>query len=195
MALTADQWNEIAVLYKVGDLSIRDIAAQFGITHGAIQQRAKRENWERGSLKSMVNQLAATSSQISQMIGAEQAPIVSKIIRDKAQLKNIITDIFGDAIELQQTIVAGTLSKLHRGEIDELQAAKVLQSLGLGMDSISKLSGISTVDAEPLQDNKLQVTFVSVGDVMLDENSNTMRDANGNLMRHGGKMNLKTFGD
>ena len=162
MALIANQWNEIAVLYKVGDLSIRDIAAQFGITHGAIQQRAKRENWERGSLKSMVNQLAATSSQISQMVSAEQAPIVSKIIRDKAQLKNMITDIFGDAIELQQTIVAGTLSKLHRGEIDELQAAKVLQSLGLGMDGISKLSGISTVEADDPQDDKLVINIIGV---------------------------------
>ena len=110
----------------------------------------------------MVNQLAATSSQISQMVSAEQAPIVSKIIRDKAQLKNMITDIFGDAIELQQTIVAGTLSKLHRGEIDELQAAKVLQSLGLGMDGISKLSGISTVEADDPQDDKLVINIIGV---------------------------------
>ncbi len=141
MALTNEEWNEIAVLYKVGEMPIRDIAAQFGITHGAIQQRAKRENWERGSLKTAVNQLAKQTSQISHMVTNHEAVIVNRIIKDKAELSAITTEITSDAVQLQRSIVSGTLNKLQSGVIDEMQAAKVLQSLGLTFDLSYELFG------------------------------------------------------
>lgn len=144
MALTNEEWNEIAVLYKVGEMPIRDIATQFGITHGAIQQRAKRENWERGSLKLAVNQLAKQTSQISQLVSEQEAPIVNKIIKDKAKLSEITTEVISDAIQLQQSIVKGTLNKLQSGVIDEMQAAKVLQSIGINFEVLSKVSGIAS---------------------------------------------------
>ncbi len=139
MALTNQEWEEIAVLYKLGEKSIREIAAQFGITHGAIQKRAKREKWQRGVIKTMVNEVAKTSSQIHHFINENEAKIVSRIIRDKAELSNLTTEIVSDAIQLQQSIVKGTLNKLQNGLIDELQASKVLQSLGLTFESIREL--------------------------------------------------------
>lgn len=139
MILTGKDWDEIAVLYKLGEMSIREIAKTYKITHGAIQQRAKRENWERGSLKSVVNELAKQTSHISHMVTPNEAQIVNRIIKDKAELSNITTEIASDAILLQQSIVKGALTKLQTGVIDEMQAARVLQTLGLTFDSIGEL--------------------------------------------------------
>ncbi|MGM8027206.1 hypothetical protein [Yersinia enterocolitica] len=46
MAQPAD-WEAIESAYRAGLMSIREIASQHGITHGAINKRAKRDNWER----------------------------------------------------------------------------------------------------------------------------------------------------
>lgn len=163
MALTATEWNEIAVLYKIGEVSIRDIATQFGITHGAIQQRAKRENWERGSLKSVVNQLAKQTSQISQLVTPEQVPIIGKIIRDKTELKEIVTNVISASVELQQAIINGTLIKLSNGIIDELQAARVIQSMGLSFETLAKTSGINLKDDNEQENNRIIVQIVEYG--------------------------------
>lgn len=40
-------WEAIESAYRAGLLSIREIASQHGITHGAINKRAKRDGWER----------------------------------------------------------------------------------------------------------------------------------------------------
>lgn len=79
MALTTTEWAEIEALYKIGEQSIRDIASQFGITHGAISSRAKRENWERGSLKKAVSDVVNSSNQINQLVTSEQLPIINSI--------------------------------------------------------------------------------------------------------------------
>lgn len=139
MALTATEWAEIEALYKIGEIPMRDIATKYGITHGAISARAKREKWERGSLKQAVNDMVNSSNQIIQMVTPDQAPIINQVVRDKLQLKSMVSNLIGDSIELQQNIISGTLTKLKNGLIDELQAAKVLQSIGVTFDSITKL--------------------------------------------------------
>ncbi|WP_314102731.1 hypothetical protein [uncultured Stenotrophomonas sp.] len=40
-------WERIEPSYRAGLLSVREIAAQHGITHGAINKRAKRDGWTR----------------------------------------------------------------------------------------------------------------------------------------------------
>lgn len=40
-------WERIEADYRAGLLSVREIAASQGITHGAINKRAKRDGWER----------------------------------------------------------------------------------------------------------------------------------------------------
>lgn len=44
---TAPDWERIEADYRAGVLSVREIAASQGITHGAINKRAKRDGWER----------------------------------------------------------------------------------------------------------------------------------------------------
>lgn len=44
---TPPDWELIESLYRAGVLSVREIAASQGITHGAINKRAKRDSWVR----------------------------------------------------------------------------------------------------------------------------------------------------
>ena len=39
-------WERIELEYRAGLLSVREIAASHGITHGAINKRSKRDGWE-----------------------------------------------------------------------------------------------------------------------------------------------------
>lgn len=47
----APDWERIEADYRAGVLSVREIAASQGITHGAINKRAKRDGWERNLAK------------------------------------------------------------------------------------------------------------------------------------------------
>jgi hypothetical protein len=40
-------WEAVSLRYRTGTESLRTIAADFGITEGAIRQRAKKEDWTR----------------------------------------------------------------------------------------------------------------------------------------------------
>lgn len=40
-------WDKIELAYRAGILTLREIADQHGISHGAINKRAKRDGWER----------------------------------------------------------------------------------------------------------------------------------------------------
>lgn len=40
-------WTAIEMQYRTSGVSVRNIAAQYGVTEGAIRQRAKKEGWER----------------------------------------------------------------------------------------------------------------------------------------------------
>lgn len=43
----AIDWERIEIEYRAGMLSLREIAASHGITHGAINKRAQRDGWTR----------------------------------------------------------------------------------------------------------------------------------------------------
>jgi len=43
----APDWERIEADYRAGVLSVREIAAEHGITEGAIRKRAKRDDWTR----------------------------------------------------------------------------------------------------------------------------------------------------
>jgi len=148
MALTDQEWIEIETLYKIGERPMRDIANQYGITHGAISVKAKHKDWRRGSLKPIVNELARASNQINQVVRSEQISTIQKVVREKVQLRESLDNSLGDIVELQQSIIRRTLIKLRAGDIDELQAARVLRTVGIDMRSIFKLANSTLCEQE-----------------------------------------------
>ena len=64
-------WEKIEAEYRAGVLTLREIAAASGITHGAVNKRAKRDGWDRdlsAKINAKVDALvsrAEVSSQVS----------------------------------------------------------------------------------------------------------------------------------
>lgn len=70
---TAPDWELIERQYRAGLLSVREIAASQGITHGAINKRAKRDDWPR-DLKAKVKAKAdalVSKSAVSKQVSAD----------------------------------------------------------------------------------------------------------------------------
>lgn len=126
--MATPDWEAIESAYRAGLLSIREIASQNGITHGAINKRAKRDGWER-DLKAKIKAKAdalVSKREVSKVVSAETATNERILIEANAE-------------------VIATVRMEHRGDIrrarnianslfDELEAecadVAALQQLG-----------------------------------------------------------------
>lgn len=100
--MTAKQpdWEAIERAYRAGLLSIREIASAHGITHGAINKRAKRDGWERdlkAKIKAKADALVSKRS-------------VSTAVSTKSP------DTEREIIELNAEVIAN-IRMAHRGDI------------------------------------------------------------------------------
>lgn len=98
-------WERIEADYRAGVLSLREIAAANGITHGAINKRAKRDGWARdlaAKIKAKANELVSKQA-VSTAVSAERAVTERQIIDANAQR---IADIQGGQ--------KATAARIHR---------------------------------------------------------------------------------
>lgn len=80
-------WERIEAAYRAGVLSIREIASQHGITHGAINKRAKRDGWERdlkAKIKAKADALVSKRS-VSTLVSTKTADTEREIIESNAE--------------------------------------------------------------------------------------------------------------
>lgn len=80
-------WELIERDYRAGLLSVREIAASQGITHGAINKRAKRDGWER-DLKAKIQAKAdalVSKREVSKLVSADRAATEKGIVDANAQ--------------------------------------------------------------------------------------------------------------
>lgn len=128
--MATPDWEAIESAYRAGLLSIREIASQHGITHGAINKRAKRDGWER-DLKAKIKAKAdalVSKREVSRVVSAETATNERILIEANAEViatvrmehrgdirraRNIANSLFGE-LETQCADV-GALREL--GEI------------------------------------------------------------------------------
>ncbi|MCE1084719.1 hypothetical protein LU642_29500 [Pseudomonas asiatica] len=85
---TAPDWERIEQLYRAGLLSVREIAAAHGITHGAINKRAKRDGWVR-DLKAKIKAKAdalVSKSLVSTEVSKEQLATDRGTVEANAQV-------------------------------------------------------------------------------------------------------------
>jgi len=111
--MATPDWEAIESAYRAGLLSIREIASQHGITHGAINKRAKRDGWER-DLKAKIKAKAdalVSKREVSSQVSTETATSERILIEANAEVianvrmehrgdirraRNIASSLFGE---------------------------------------------------------------------------------------------------
>ncbi|WP_435930077.1 hypothetical protein [Dryocola sp. BD613] len=81
-------WEAIESAYRAGLMSIREIASQHGITHSAINKRAKRDGWER-DLKAKIKAKAdalVSKREVSRTVSTETATSERILIEANAEV-------------------------------------------------------------------------------------------------------------
>lgn len=111
--MASPDWEAIESAYRAGLMSIREIASQHGITHGAINKRAKRDGWER-DLKAKIKAKAdalVSKREVSKQVSIETATNERILIEANAEVianvrmehrgdirraRNIASSLFGE---------------------------------------------------------------------------------------------------
>ncbi|HEF4749739.1 TPA: hypothetical protein SAO13_003744 [Burkholderia multivorans] len=115
----APDWERIEADYRAGVLSVREIAAAQGISHTAINKRAKAEGWERD---------------LSKRIQAKADALVSR--REVSSAVSTETSIPDRVIVEANAEVIARIRLAHRGDI--ARSRKVAMSL---LDELEQQTG------------------------------------------------------
>ncbi|WP_289241951.1 hypothetical protein [Delftia sp.] len=162
-------WERIGLDYRAGIKTLRQIADENGITHGAINKRAKRDGWEQDlsqKIQAKADALvsrAAVSSQVSADTKVREQAVIDgnaqavadvrlghrKDARRVRQLTNRLMD------ELEQQTDPATLAKLQ-----ELAAAVVAPGEKPGRDRYGEL--LEAVISLPERSKTLKVLAESL---------------------------------
>lgn len=89
---TAPDWERIEADYRAGLLSIREIAAACGVSHTAIQKRAKAQGWERdlqAKIKAKADALVA-KAEVAKSVATETLATERVLVEANAQ---VIADV------------------------------------------------------------------------------------------------------
>lgn len=146
-AKKATDWERIEAQYRAGLLSVREIAAQHGVSHPAIVKRAKKEEWARdlqAKIKAKADELV-TKATVTAAVTAETKAAERQAINDNAQA---IADIrLGHRTDIKKgrNLVAKLLAELEGitdqpDLIEDLQQALYQAELGDDPDDITKQS-------------------------------------------------------
>ncbi|MFI8570478.1 hypothetical protein ACIGEO_03020 [Stenotrophomonas bentonitica] len=140
-------WERIEADYRAGLLSVREIAAEHGITHGAINKRAKRDRWTRDLgakikakadalvSKEQVSKEVSTEAKLSERILVEAS---AKVIADvRLSHRKDIARARALAMSLLEELESQTGHVELVERLDELvEAPEKLQALYRGVTSL-----------------------------------------------------------
>lgn len=112
----APDWERIECDYRAGILSVREIAASQGITHGAINKRAKRDGWERdlsAKIRAKADGLVAKQAVVVEAPGLSKELTAAVIKENGEQLASVM---------LTQRRSVARAHKLCMSLLEELEA-------------------------------------------------------------------------
>lgn len=137
---TAD-WERIELDYRAGVLTLREIAAKHGITHGAVNKRAKRDGWSRdlsAAIKAKADALVS-----KQVVSAEVSK--QRLVSERETIESNAQAIA--AVKMRHREDANTatrlaLDMLHELSLvthspEDLQALLRMASQGLDADDLA----------------------------------------------------------
>lgn len=115
-------WERIELDYRAGLLSIREIAESQGISHTAINKRAKKDGWER-DLKAKIQAKAdalVSKREVSAQVSKEQAETEKVIVEANAEVIANIRLSHRRDISRSRSLVIDLLAELEHetGKLD-----------------------------------------------------------------------------
>lgn len=143
--MASPDWEAIESAYRAGLMSIREIASQHGITHGAINKRAKRDGWER-DLKAKIKAKAdalVSKREVSKQVSTETATNERILIEANAEvIANVRMEHRGD-IRRARNIASSLFGELE-AQCADVGALEQLGDLMLspddkGQDKLSEI--------------------------------------------------------
>ncbi|WP_039031994.1 hypothetical protein [Leclercia adecarboxylata] len=138
-------WEVIETAYRAGLLSVREIAAQHGVTHTAINKRAKKEGWERdlnAKIKAKADALVS-KREVSRQVSSERVVSERQLIEANAEvIANVRMEHRSD-IRRARTLTNSLLEELE-SECSDVDALNQLGEMlrredDKGMDKLNDL--------------------------------------------------------
>ncbi|CAM8255584.1 Phage protein [Escherichia coli] len=143
--MSKPDWEAIETAYRTGSQSVREIAAQFGISHAAISKRAKKESWDR-DLQARIQAKAdalVTKREVTKKVTTEKAVTERQIVEANAEvIANVRMEHRSD-IRRARTLTNSLLEELE-SECSDVDALNQLGELlrredDKGMDKLNDL--------------------------------------------------------
>ncbi|MWN91376.1 hypothetical protein GQ597_11795 [Gilliamella sp. Pra-s65] len=153
-------WEAIESAYRAGLLSIREIASQHGITHGAINKRAKRDGWERDLSTKIKNKADSLVSKKE----------VSTQVSSKNKLNERIL------IEANAEVIANVRME-HRGDIRKARniTNALFEELGAECADIELFKKLGELLANPDQNGRDKLNEVYMAVISMPERVKSMK--------------------
>ena len=128
--MSKPDWEAIETAYRTGSQSVREIAAQFGISHAAISKRAKKESWDR-DLQARIQAKAdalVTKREVTKKVTTEKAVTERQIVEANAEvIANVRMEHRSD-IRRARTLTNSLLEELE-SECSDVEALNQLGEL------------------------------------------------------------------
>ena len=140
----AADWEKIEGQYRAGFMSLRDIAAEHGITEGAIRKRAKRDGWER-DLTSRIQ--AEAESKVAKVAAREAAKHSPEGRAKERVIVEANAQVIADAVLGQRQDVSrarGVVQKLFSQLEAQMDGAEDLERLS---DLVARADEDGNVDS------------------------------------------------
>lgn len=143
--MSKPDWEAIETAYRTGSQSVREIAAQFGISHAAISKRAKKESWDR-DLQARIQAKAdalVTKREVAKKVTTEKLVTERQIVEANAEvIANVRMEHRSD-IRRARTLTNSLLEELE-SECSDVDALNQLGELlrredDKGMDKLNDL--------------------------------------------------------
>jgi hypothetical protein len=129
--LTQEQWDDIHAMWSVGKRTNREIGALFGVSHVAIQKKAKREEWSKldpGMVDSAIEADANLKVAVTKVTKTQKLPSekVTKEISYQGTEKALLHE---DMFDVRQMMLGTMRNKYNSGDLSVLDCKSGMEAL------------------------------------------------------------------
>jgi hypothetical protein len=134
---TAPDWELIETLYRAGLLSVREIAASQGVSHTAIQKKAKEKGWERdlkAKIKAKADAMVA-KAEVAKQVATERLATEQGIVDGNAQVVADIRMAHRRDISRSRRLAIKLLEELEGATDERVTIQEIIAQLKDGDDA------------------------------------------------------------